>query len=52
MLLNAMGISSMGLCGFDSLSGWVLFFGFLIGSGCGIVLTAAALLKKAFHKIA
>jgi hypothetical protein len=52
MLLNAMGISSMGPCGFDSLSGWVLFFGFLIGSGCGIVLTAAALLKKAFHKIA
>ena len=51
MLLNALGVVSMGPCGFDSF-GWVLFFGFLIGSGGGILLTAAGLLKKSFHKIA
>jgi hypothetical protein len=50
MLLSALGVVSAGPCGFDPL-GWVLFFGFLVGGGVGILLTAIGLLQKAFRRV-
>jgi hypothetical protein len=50
-LLGELGFVKGGPCGFDPF-GWVLFFGFLIASCGGVLLTAAGLLKKAFHKLA
>lgn len=48
-VLGQLGVVKGGPCGFDAF-GSVLFFGFLIGGGLGVLLTAAGFLQKVFRK--